>query len=242
MQTYTCKLAIDIPVVEMHRWWIVNRQLLACVVAFLLSLAADVHAVEIESSSLRGGIHRDEIPASHPGADPDSAQSDADSVDNEAATSSRNDFETFLFDFTHALSSPARWDSHDLMLLGGVAAGTITAVLLDDECRELMQRNQSPFNDALDEVGYTYGAPQFAAPLSILMYLTGLIANNDWTRETGLMLISTLSTAAVIQIPSRMIAGRARPNANLGNASFDLFGGTAQHRASFISGHAFIAF
>ncbi|MBC8146091.1 MAG: phosphatase PAP2 family protein [bacterium] len=174
--------------------------------------------------------------------DADSTSRAIDSIARINNDGSRNDLEQFGYDVGHALTAPARWDSHDLMIAGGVVAGTVGALLLEHEFRDLMLRNQSPFNDALDKVGYTYGAPQYAIPGVLLIYLGGLIADDDWTRQTGLMLISTLAASGVIQIPARIIAGRARPNANLGNADFDPFGGTAQHRASFISGHAAIAF
>jgi hypothetical protein len=237
MQSDQTERAID-PVLLVRK---MNRLLLASVFALLLCLTAEARAADFRSPALHGG-YRPALFEVGPGADADSSRSDPDSVLHDAGIPSRSDLEKFGFDFGHALSSPTRWDSDDLLVVGGVVAGTITAVLLDDECRELMQRNRSPFNDVLHEVGYTWGGPQFAAPGAILIYLTGLVVDDDWTHETGRMLVSTLSIAAVIQIPVRMTAGRARPNANLGSASFDLFGGTLQPRASFISGHAFIAF
>jgi hypothetical protein len=171
-------------------------------------------------------------------ASPDST---AQRVDTAAAHGAESDLEHYGNGIAHVLSSPIRWEGGEWIVAGGIVVGTLGSALLDDEVRSMMRRNQSSFNDALDNVGYNYGAPQYAASAALLVYLGGAIADDAWTRTTGLMLLETLTAIGIVQVPSRIVAGRARPFVGAGNASFDAFTGTQQPRASFISGHAAIA-
>lgn len=157
-----------------------------------------------------------------------------------AATGS--DFGNALGTIGHVVVSPLKWDGTEWLIAGGVAIAGFASATLDDEVRSAMQLNGSRFNDAIREVGYDYGAPEFAGPAAIGFYLVGAISGNHWIRVTGLMLVESMVTIGLVQIPSRIIAGRARPYANEGNASFHVFKGADQKRASFISGHSAIAF
>ncbi|MBI3006678.1 MAG: phosphatase PAP2 family protein [Ignavibacteriales bacterium] len=49
-------------------------------------------------------------------------------------------------------------------------------------------------------------------------------------------------TVGVIQLPLRLLTGRARPDTEEGNSSFKFLDGANQKRSSFFSGHAAIAF
>jgi len=154
----------------------------------------------------------------------------------------RSDFSLLIGSIGHTISSPLRWQSNDLIMLGGFAAATATSFLLDDEVRIVMLKNHDRVYDHLANVGFSYGAPQYAAPGAIAFYLSGLIADNKWLRTTGLMMTESLLIIGIIQIPARIIAGRARPLTGDKNTSFELLKGSGQFRSSFISGHSVIAF
>lgn len=105
-----------------------------------------------------------------------------------------------------------------------------------------MLNNQSPFLDAVEPIGFNYGAPQIMGPVSIVVYGSGALFNNTWLRDTGLMMTECIIIIGIVQIPIRIITGRARPETGEGNNSWKFMGGTDQARASFFSGHSSIAF
>ncbi|MCP5061400.1 MAG: phosphatase PAP2 family protein [Ignavibacteriae bacterium] len=57
-----------------------------------------------------------------------------------------------------------------------------------------------------------------------------------------MLLTETLVAIGIIQVSSRIIFGRARPFTGNKNSSFVFLKGMGQDRASFISGHAALAF
>jgi hypothetical protein len=113
---------------------------------------------------------------------------------------------------------------------------------MDDEVRSWMLDNRSPFLDAVEPIGFAYGAPQFMGPVSIAVYGSGALFDNTWLRDTGLMMTESIIIIGIVQIPLRIITGRARPETGEGNNSWKFMGGTDQARASFFSGHSAIAF
>lgn len=140
------------------------------------------------------------------------------------------------------LSSPLRWELKDLYNAGGFLLLSAGSFLLDDEARKVFLKNRNKTFDKLEPVGYAYGAPQNAAAGALLIYLSGAVSKNDWLRNTGLMLTETLVVIGIIQITARIIFGRARPYTGYGNTSFNFLKGLEQDKASFISGHAAVAF
>lgn len=168
----------------------------------------------------------------------DEPSPDADTT----STATPPDFANPLSTIGHVATSPLRWSGDEWLIAGGVVAVGFASATLDDEVRAAMRRNNSGLNDGIREIGYDYGAPEFAGPAAIGFYLVGAVTGNAWIRGTGLMLIESMVTIGLVQIPARIIAGRARPRADEGNASFNLFKGADQNHASFISGHSAIAF
>lgn len=153
-----------------------------------------------------------------------------------------DDGSKFANSITDVLSSPLNWKTNDIYSAGGFLVLSAGSFLLDDEVRNVFLKNRNSTFDKLEPVGYAYGSPVYTIPGSILFYLTGAVTKNDWIRDTGLMLTETLVAVGIIQIPSRIILGRSRPYTKEGNASFKFLKGLSQVRASFISGHAAIAF
>ncbi|OGU73166.1 MAG: hypothetical protein A2V93_09360 [Ignavibacteria bacterium RBG_16_34_14] len=129
-----------------------------------------------------------------------------------------------------------------MLIFCGFTAATTASFLLDEEARVVMVKNQDKVYDRLAPIGFSYGAPQYAVPGVIGIYLTGLISKNEWLHQTGLMMTESLIVIGIIQIPARIIAGRSRPLTGEKNSSFKLFEGSEQLKSSFISGHSAIAF
>ena len=72
-------------------------------------------------------------------------------------------------------------------------------------------------------------------------YITGVIAGNEWARETGLVLGTALLTSGLIESTLKPLIGRARPGHQMGNFDFHPLKKSALFH-SLPSGHASIAF
>jgi len=140
----------------------------------------------------------------------------------------------------HVLTSPTRWQGKDWAIFGSVLAGTFALSYLDEPFDDLMQRNRSGFADRLNDIGIEYGEPRTAVLLTGGVYLSGLIIDNDWLRETGVIASASLLSSGIIQSTTKAAAGRARPHVGLGHDVFDPFRGEENYY-SFFSGHTMVA-
>jgi membrane-associated phospholipid phosphatase len=138
-------------------------------------------------------------------------------------------------------SSPARWRGKDWVKLGGVLVATATLTLADEPIRKFWQNQNSAFLDGVNTVGYHYGKPYSALGFTGGFYVAGLIARDDWLRETGLILATSLFSAGMIERTLKPVVGRARPSTGVGNYETDFFSDQAGYH-SFPSGHASMAF
>lgn len=141
------------------------------------------------------------------------------------------------------LTSPLRWNGRDAAWAGGLALSAGGSFLLDDEVRSLALRNQSQFNDdVVVPVGHLYATVLYVGPSALVMYLAGRAFDDPWVHDTGQMLVESVITIGIVQVPLSIAVGRARPFFNEGNTSFKAFAGTNDDRASFFSGHSMVAF
>ena len=165
-----------------------------------------------------------------------------DSLSTTESRSMGSDISIFTGSVGKVLSSPFHWELNDYYYAGGFLLLSAGSFILDDEVRKVFLNNRSKTFDKLESVGYAYGAPLNAVSGALLIYFSGVVSDNNWLRNTGLMLTETIVAIGIIQVPTRIIFGRARPYTGYGNSSFNFFKGLEQDRASFISGHAAIAF
>jgi PAP2 superfamily len=152
-----------------------------------------------------------------------------------------DDAATVLDAAGHTLSGPDRWKSGDVLKAGGVVAITAGAALLDQEVKDLVHRNRSPFGDRLTDVSVHYGE---GIPLIVVMagmYGAGLAFESNWLRETAIMAAAAVGTSAVLSTAGKFLVGRARPYAGRGNHEFRPFSGSDEFH-SFPSGHTVAAF
>ncbi|MGC1242008.1 MAG: phosphatase PAP2 family protein [Chryseosolibacter sp.] len=141
----------------------------------------------------------------------------------------------------HTYTAPARWKQKDWLVLGGLVAGTTALTFLDQPVRDFWQKQDGQFMDGLERVGYHYGKPYAAMAFTGGFYLGGMIFKNEWAKETGLILGTTLLTSGSLMGLLKNAAGRGRPAPGMNNLEFRPFDDSpAWH--SFPSGHSSIAF
>ncbi|QKZ14977.1 phosphatase PAP2 family protein [Spirosoma sp. KUDC1026] len=133
-------------------------------------------------------------------------------------------------------AQPVHWQKRDFLRLGGTLAISASALLVEKQLFSFMERNHTPALDRLQEVGFTLGRPQLNYPIMLALWGSGVVFNNDWLRDTGIMVIASVTTSGIIQTISKEVVGRPRPQAGEGNLLLKPFGGPSYH--SFPSGHA----
>lgn len=141
----------------------------------------------------------------------------------------------------YTYSNPTRWDKKDWMTLGGVLIATAGLTLVDEPVHKFWLRQDSKFLDGVERIGYHYGKPYSAFIATSGFYLTGLLINDRWSKDTGLALGVSLLTSGLLQTFLKDAIGRARPGTGLGAFSFNSFSGSPAYH-SFPSGHLSVAF
>jgi membrane-associated phospholipid phosphatase len=145
-----------------------------------------------------------------------------------------------LQDGGRILGAPARWDGQDWTRANWALAGIVgTGILLDRPVRDLAARNRTPGRDRLsDHLGYlgTYGAAAFVGGL----YLAGAATANREAQLAAMdALTASLIASGVITPATKVILGRARPEASRDPGSFRPF---HQGDPGFPSNHTVEAF
>ncbi|RNL78101.1 phosphatase PAP2 family protein [Sinomicrobium pectinilyticum] len=141
----------------------------------------------------------------------------------------------------YAYSRPFHWDGDDWLTFGGVMVGTGLVFLADDETSKFFARQRDDIPQVIRDYGWYYGSPQNNYMLTGAVYLTGLVTKNEKWRRTGVLLISSASTAGLLQQVSKLLVGRARPRTGKSKDTFDPFPEDADYH-SFPSGHAILSF
>jgi len=139
----------------------------------------------------------------------------------------------------HILSNPLRWEQSDWLLFGGTLAGGILIFTMDDEIDGFFKRNRSNSQDKLAEFGSYMGRPITVVALTAAIYSYGIIAKNDWARETAIIFTASLIPGGIVQTVSKTAAGRARPYMGFGKNKFEPFKQQEDYN-SFVSGHTLV--
>ena len=137
--------------------------------------------------------------------------------------------------------APLRWESKDWLKFVAIVGGTTAITLADDPVRAFWNGQDNKVFDRVNTVGYHYGKPYSGFILSGGLYAAGLLVKNEWARETGMALATSLLTAGILEMSLKTIVGRARPQREEGNYSLTFFNRAAGYH-SFPSGHASMAF
>ena len=139
------------------------------------------------------------------------------------------------------LTSPARMDKQDALILGGVALGVSGLMLLDEEIRDFAQKNRSDTGDDIAEALDDIGSAQAVFAGNFVLLGAGWWFRED---EAGQKLYETAWISLEAQVftetaagLSKLAVGRSRPNQDSSAYSFNPFSSFDFDR-SFPSSHA----
>ena len=153
-----------------------------------------------------------------------------------------DDVSHFARDFRSIFSSPAHFDGSDWITVGAVAGSAVAAALWADEpVREYMLDNRSGSTDGLVSVGDHYGRLSTGYYLGSVLYVAGIVSDDDWVRYTGRAVLEAHTFSLLITGILKVVAGRSRPYRFEGNGKFNWFA-TENSEWSFPSGHATASF
>lgn len=151
------------------------------------------------------------------------------------------DFVTIFKGVGYSYARPFHWQGKQWSQFGAVVAGTGAVYLIDDDTSRFIRANRESIPKAVREYGEFYGNPENNYLATTGVYLAGLISKNEKLRRTGVLLVSSATSAGLLQQVLKSVVGRARPLADLGKDTFDPFN-PSRNFHSFPSGHALLAF
>ena len=141
----------------------------------------------------------------------------------------------------HSYSRPFHWKGEQWVDFGMVVGGTGLVYVFDDNTSRFIRNNREGVPRWIRDYGTSYGSPENNYIATSAVYFTGLILKDEKLRRTGVLLISSATSAGLLQQVLKSVVGRARPVANLGKDTFDPFN-SSRNFHSFPSGHAILAF
>lgn len=152
----------------------------------------------------------------------------------------KHDVSNFLKVGGDVFTSPAHFDSDDWIILGSTIGLTSAAFLIDEEIKSFALSNQNNFNDAIFEIDKYYHYESMAAGIGAL-YIYGVSADHYKVRNLALRLTEATVYASIINLATKFIIGRGRPQINESATNFELFNTTWEF-TSLPSGHSTLSF
>lgn len=141
----------------------------------------------------------------------------------------------------YAYSRPLHWQGDQWGDFGATMVSTGVAYLLDDPVSEYARGIKEDIPKVIRDYGFEYGSPAKNYMITSAVYATGLLLKNEKLRRTGVLLISSASTAGLFQQIIKSAVGRARPLAELTKDTFNPLWAGGKNFHSFPSGHAILA-
>jgi len=151
------------------------------------------------------------------------------------------DIATMFQGVGHSYTRPLHWEGNEWAQFGAVIGGTALVYLADDDTSRFIRNNREGVPELIRDYGEFYGSPSNNYMATSGVYAVGLITKNEKLRRTGVLLISSATSAGLLQQVLKSVVGRARPLAELGKDTFDPFN-SSRNFHSFPSGHALLAF
>lgn len=141
----------------------------------------------------------------------------------------------------YSYTRPLHWQGKQWCHFGAVVGVTGLIYLADDNTSKFIRNNKEGVPQVIRDYGEIYGRPANNYIATSGVYAVGLITKNEKLRRTGVLLISSATSAGLLQQVLKSVVGRARPLAELGKDTFDPFN-SSRNFHSFPSGHALLAF
>ena len=160
------------------------------------------------------------------------------------------DLEYALRDAWFIVTAPTQTTSQEAVTALGVAAGTAGLLLLDRPVQDWVRENPGSvphdvlrlFGEStpLNNLGRT---PEFLMPFSVVLYVSGWLADSDALKDAGMGCATANGTTSVTRLLISLVAGRARPRISDRPFRFQLFADPRDwNMRSFPGGHAANAF
>jgi hypothetical protein len=141
------------------------------------------------------------------------------------------------------LQSPIHFDNNDLIMLGIVTTATAASFSIDNKIRNGMINSRNRPMDKITNISEKFGRPFYGTILSGLLYGSGLVFSDNYTRKTGQMLAEAILINGLYTQLLKVTFGRARPFTGEGKSEIDLFEFEFESEDnSFPSGHSSTAF
>ncbi|GAB5474013.1 MAG: hypothetical protein Mars2KO_21120 [Maribacter sp.] len=141
----------------------------------------------------------------------------------------------------HAYSRPFHWKGDQWGDFGVTMIGTGVAYFFDDPVYNYADGIKEDIPQIIRDYGFEYGSPANNYMITGGVYAVGLIAKNKKLRRTGVLLISSASTAGLLQQIMKSAFGRARPLSGRSKDTFNPLWAGDKDFHSFPSGHAILA-
>lgn len=147
----------------------------------------------------------------------------------------------YLRDTGTILTSPTRWNSSDWLTAGAVLGTTAGLVFLDENIRDIAQRNQNATGRHTASVGNALGNPLFTLPPLALFYLYGHVNEDAKARRASLLAVESLAISGAFTWTLKTATQRPRPFTGANATTWD-GPGFKNTNGSFPSGHTQSAF
>jgi PAP2 superfamily protein len=155
----------------------------------------------------------------------------------------KSDIVTFYDVGVNLFQSPFKFDNSDLFLTGTLLSITAAAMPFDDRIRMGALKNQNKTFDKISFATEKFGDPIYGTILSGVLYGSGLIIGDDYTRQTGQMLAEAMLFNGLISTGAKMMFNRSRPFTNEGSYELEFFEFESDfEETSLPSGHTSTAF
>lgn len=140
------------------------------------------------------------------------------------------------------LSSPFKWQSDDILILGISSAAAYGAMYLDKDIKEEIQLTRSETTSFPILLGRLYGEPLTPLILGSIYLVSGNSTGNEKNKKIGFEFLQTTAYSVGVTIILKYIFGRERPSTTDDPFLFDPISFRNNDFLSFPSGHTTIAF
>ncbi|MGB3151183.1 MAG: phosphatase PAP2 family protein [Maribacter sp.] len=141
----------------------------------------------------------------------------------------------------YSYTRPLHWRGKEWATFGYVMGSTGVAYLVDTPTNKYFRGIRDDVPKIVRDYGFEYGSPTNNYMLTGAVYLTGLVTKSEKLRRTGVLLISSATSAGLLQQILKSAIGRARPLSGKNKDTYRPLWAGDRDFHSFPSGHAILA-